>query len=77
MSTVNFSVPERVKEEFNTCFAGENKSAVMARLMEQAIDEKKKQARRAAAIDVILELRKTAPRMTHDEIQQARQECRE
>jgi hypothetical protein len=40
MSTVNFSVPEDVRQEFNQLFANENKSAILTRLMQQAIAEK-------------------------------------
>ncbi len=35
MATVNFSVPTQVKESFNRAFEGENKSAIIARLMLQ------------------------------------------
>jgi len=77
MSTMNFSVPERVKEEFNKYYAGENKSAVLTRLMEQAIEEKKRQERRSAAMDAILEFRKTAPPISDEEVYQIRQEYRE
>ncbi|HXO30214.1 MAG TPA: hypothetical protein VOA80_22900, partial [Thermoanaerobaculia bacterium] len=58
-STVNFSVPAEVKQAFNEAFAGENKSAVIARLMERAIEERQQRLRRAAAIDALLEHRRT------------------
>ena len=77
MGTMNFSVPDKVKEEFNEYFAGENKSAILTRLMEEAINEKKKQARRAKAMDAILEFRKTAKPISDEEIYQIRQEIRE
>jgi hypothetical protein len=57
-STVNFSVSEEIKREFNETFAGENKSALIARLMRQAIEERQRQRRRAAAIEALLELRR-------------------
>lgn len=57
MATVNFSVPEPVKEAFNKAFAGENKSAVLTQLMRQAVEERRRQARRAKAIDALLKLR--------------------
>jgi len=44
-STVNFSVPEEVKRAFNEAFAGENKSAVIAGLMERAIEERQQRLR--------------------------------
>lgn len=77
MSTMNFSIPERVKEEFNKYYAGENKSAVITRLMEEAIDAKKKQEQRAKAMDAILEFRKTSPYVSDEEIHRIRQEIRE
>ena len=38
MSTVNFSVPEDVKNAFNTVFEGQNKSVVIADLMREAVE---------------------------------------
>ena len=35
MATVNFSIPDEIKEEFLRVFAHENRSAVVARLMQQ------------------------------------------
>ncbi len=57
MATVNFSVPDEVKKAFNQAFAGENKSAVLTRLMRQAVEERERQKRRAAAIEALLKLR--------------------
>ena len=34
MATMNFSVPEEVKRQFDQVFAGKNKSAVLTQLME-------------------------------------------
>lgn len=33
MATVNFSIPDKIKEVFNAVFAGRNKSAIIAELM--------------------------------------------
>lgn len=57
MSTVNFSVPAEVKEAFDRTFAGENKSAVLAELMRQAVEERKRSQRRAKAIEKLLKWR--------------------
>ena len=38
MATMNFSVPEQVKKQFDKVFAGKNKSAVLTQLMQQAIE---------------------------------------
>jgi hypothetical protein len=38
MTTVNYSIPDDVKELFNTAFAGANRSEVVAGLMQQAAE---------------------------------------
>lgn len=46
MATVNFSVPDDVKEDFDAVFGDRNKSAVIAELMRRAVSEHKLQQRR-------------------------------
>jgi hypothetical protein len=46
MATVNFSVPDEVKEAFDAAFSGQNKSAVIARLMVRAVEEQALRSRR-------------------------------
>lgn len=58
MATVNFSVPQDIKDAFDKTFAGQNKSAVLADLMLQAVDERRRRKRVAKAIDKIIALRK-------------------
>ena len=72
MATVNFSVPEKVKQAFNEAFAGENKSRVLTALMRQAVEERRRRQRRAAAIDALLKLRKRQLPVTDREVQKAR-----
>jgi len=72
MATVNFSVPEDIKEAFQEAFANENKSAIIARLMQQAVAEKQQGQRRAAAIDALLDLRRKQRPITDSEIAKAR-----
>jgi hypothetical protein len=76
MATVNFSVPDEVKQAFNETFVGENKSAVLTRLMRQAIDERRRQRRRAAAIDALLQLRGQQAAVADVQIQRVRDEER-
>ena len=57
MATVNFSVPEDIKKAFNKTFKGENKSAILSRLMRDAIEIRERQQRRKAAVEEILRLR--------------------
>ena len=45
MATVNFSVPDDVKDAFNHTFAKQNKSAIIAELMRKAVEEAKQQKR--------------------------------
>jgi hypothetical protein len=72
MATVNFSVPDEVKREFQETFAGENRSAIIAGMMKQAIADRHRQERRAAAIDLLLEVRSQAPVTTAAEVDRAR-----
>jgi hypothetical protein len=73
MATVNFSVPEEIKEAFQEAFANENKSAVIARLMQRAVEEKRRDLSRAAAIDKLLELRSRQSPVSAAEIARTRQ----
>ncbi len=61
MATVNFSVPDEVKAAFNSAFAGQNKSAVIADLMREAVERSQRQQRSRLAIGRILERRADAP----------------
>lgn len=76
MATVNFSVPEEIKREFNQLFEKENKSAILTKLIQQAISEKKRQQRRELAVNKILGLRENQKPVTANEIKQARDELR-
>jgi len=57
VATVNFSVPQDIKDAFDKTFARQNKSAVLADLMRQAVEERRRRKRVARAIDKILTLR--------------------
>jgi len=76
MSTVNFSVPDEVKQAFNSEFAQENKSAILTRLMQQAIEESKAKKKRADAIDMILALRSKQAKVLSEDITHAREQLR-
>lgn len=76
MPTVNFSVPEAVKREFDETFAGENKSAVIRELMRLAVEQRRQQQRRAAAIDALLKLRQKGPRVPASRVARARRQGR-
>jgi len=72
MATVNFSVPEEVKEAFNKTFAGKNKSAIIAKLMSEAVEQAMRQQQREEAFRLLTERRKLRPSMTDEEIRETR-----
>lgn len=72
MATVNFSVPDEIKEAFQETFANENRSAIIARLMKEAVEDRKRQERQAAAIEALLDLRRKQRPASDQEIAQAR-----
>ena len=76
MATVNFSVPDEVKQLFNTAFDGKNKSAVIAELMLQAVENQKEQDKRATAIERLLARRQTKKPVTAKELKAAREALR-
>jgi metal-responsive CopG/Arc/MetJ family transcriptional regulator len=76
MSTVNFSVPEDVKQAFNETFEGQNKSAIIAEMMREAVERAERKQRHHQAIARILKRRKSAPKVTDKEIRSAREQGR-
>lgn len=76
MATVNFSVPDDVKEAFNIAYQGQNKSAVIADLMREAIERAERKQRSHDAILRIIERRQHAPSVTDKEIRSAREDGR-
>ena len=77
MSTVNFSVPDDVKQAFNATFARQNKSAVIAELMREAVARAQRQGQHRQAVERILAHRKTAPKASEAQFIAARQTGRE
>lgn len=72
MATVNYSVPEKIKEQFNKAFARENKSQVIARLMAQAVEDRRIENERARAIDAVLERRASRKPVSSERVRKAR-----
>jgi hypothetical protein len=77
MATMNFSVPEDVKEAFNKAFEGENKSAVITRLMLRAIDEHARRRRAQGFVERLRRIRSKSRIVGEDEIKRARESLRE
>lgn len=76
MATVNFSVPEDVKRDFNTVFAGQNKSAIIAELMQEAVERAQRRHRHRRAIDRILDKQASALSVSEAQFIAARDEGR-
>jgi hypothetical protein len=76
MATVNFSVPDEVKETFNATFAKRNKSAIIAELMMEAVEREKQRKKRSRAVEKILKLRAASPPITEEQFRAAREELR-
>ena len=73
MTTVNFSVPEDVKQAFNAAFEGQNKSAVLTQLMRDAVAQAEVQRRREEAARRILAGQATAEARSTKQLMKARQ----
>ena len=76
MATMNFSVPDDVKEAFNKAFEGQNKSAIIARLMRRAVEEEERRRRLTGLVERLRRIRANSLPMTDDEIRRAREELR-
>lgn len=76
MATMNFSIPDDVKEAFNRAFEGENKSAVITRLMRKAIEESERRRRSRGLVERLRRIRANSRPMTDEEIRRAREELR-
>lgn len=72
MATVNFSVPDDVKAEFDSFFGDQNKSAVIAELMRNAVAEAKRRKQRASIFRALTQRRSERPRLTDKQIRGSR-----
>lgn len=76
MATVNFSVPEDVKDAFNATFDGRNKSAIVAEMLREAVEREKRRQAHVAACDTILANWDKRPRVPAGAVRRARAELR-
>jgi hypothetical protein len=72
MATVNFSVPDEVKAQFDKAFVDQNKSAIIAELMRRAVRERKLQTRRERLFRQLNSARRNRPSFTGEELRRAR-----
>lgn len=76
MATMNFSIPDDIKERFNQAFADANKSAIVAKLMEEAIEQAEHKRLSHAAVRRVLKRRQSAPAVSSEEILRLRDKLR-
>ncbi len=72
MATVNFSVPDEVKMEFDKAFGDQNKSSIIADLMRRAVRERKLQIRRERLFRQFRVASSGRPTFTSEEVRKAR-----
>ena len=72
-----FLHPDDVKDKFNEVFDGQNKSAVVTRLMVRAIEEEERAHRSAGFVERLRQIRARGRPVTEEEIRRARGELRE
>jgi len=72
MATVNFSVPDDVKMEFDKAFGEQNKSSIIADLMRRAVRERKLHLRRERLFRQFRVARTSRPTFTSEEVRKAR-----
>jgi Arc/MetJ family transcription regulator len=72
MATVNFSVPDEVKAEFDKTFGDQNKSSIIAELMRRAVRERHLQIRRERLFRQLSSARGSRPSFSSEEVRRAR-----
>ena len=72
MATVNFSVPDDVKQAFDKAFGDQNKSAVIAALMQRAVREQQLQKRRDRLFRELTSTRARRSLVTSEAVRTAR-----
>jgi hypothetical protein len=72
VATVNFSVPDEVKAEFDKAFGDQNKSSIIAELMRRAVREHQLQIRRSRVFRQLSSARANRPSYSTGETRKAR-----
>ncbi len=82
MTIITVRIPREVKEAFDKAFEGEDKDAVIAALLREALEERAAQGKAAKdepKRDLVAEfrnLRESMPALSNEEIRKAREEGR-
>jgi hypothetical protein len=72
MATVNFSVLDEVKAEFDKAFGDQNKNSIIAELMRRPVRERQLQIRRERLFRKLSSTRTRRPSLTSEEVRSAR-----
>lgn len=72
MATVNFSVPDEVKAQFDKAFGDQNKSSIIADLMRRAVREHELGIRRRRVLRQLSSARSGRPSFGSGQVRKAR-----
>ena len=72
MATVNFSVPDEVREAFDRTFKEQNRSAIIADLMRQTVIESNRRKERQEIFRKLTRRRAERPALSDEQIRAAR-----
>jgi hypothetical protein len=76
MAIVNFSVPDDVKASFDETFRDQNKSAIIAQLMRDAVAREHRRRESARAVERIRKRYRSAPAPSGRALRKAREKGR-
>ncbi|HKZ96433.1 MAG TPA: hypothetical protein VJ045_05590 [Hyphomicrobiaceae bacterium] len=77
MGTMNFSIPDDVKDAFNEAFKDRNKSEIVTNLMRQAIEREQRRQKSESFVERMRRIRARATRTyTDEEIRAIREDLR-
>jgi hypothetical protein len=76
MATMNFSIPDDVKERFNQAFVDANKSAIVTQLLEEAIERAELKRKSDLAVKAIFAIRQSNKPASTKKILRTRDEIR-
>ncbi len=76
MGTMNFSVPDEVKDAFNEAFKHDNKSAIVVGLLRRAIELRAIVVERGSLVDEMMRLREASGEFAAGAVRRARERGR-
>ena len=76
MGTMNFSIPDDLKDKFNEVFKDENQSAVVADLMRRAVEDEERKQKYESFAERVRRRLASSPGFTEEEIRKAREDGR-